>query len=726
MPRTLSIFILAVSLSVYASPAFAQESLARLGIEQLPPLRVASETKETLLALGCRSEVFTAETSLVLISSEAPYPVVPADSQAAEIFFCSKEALDQMDIQGQVLDWDWVRFVKGLGGTAKNVGSGATVAGSALTKAASTVISYLFDLLAQVANVILHLAAAGVVPLLKTGSFLTNPIVTTGWPIVLGIANLGFVLGLLFIAITTILRVSGFDARRLLVRLLVAALLINFSLVLAGVILDLSRLVTAAIYTGLVGKSLDNLGIDLLRGSDLVKRAFSIESSDSILGFQLPGGVQGASLTRTNNSVLDSILAFLMISFLGAAFIALIAGLLVRYFMLIILLIVSPLAYLFVALPGTGHLARKWWDYFIRYAVYGPVVVFILGLVVRLSEPKVAGALSTEFGEIFGSIIMLIITTVFIFGAAMAGKYVGVAAASAASGFVWGRTAGRAGRGALSLARKPLATAEQIPGLGRLVTAARAPDRFVQGALKGLGARTQKRISKQVDRGFELTKPSKPKLSPEEEEKIIADEEQREARRMGLDVDKYRELQGKAAISAGYKKADGTADVAGWREAQALEKFKGTAVTPGAIGTTSTGAPAPAPTPGGPAAPTGAMLTQMVKNAVGIRDDVTTGAMTIQQALQLPALAAQSLQSSDVKEALGTTVVNQVVLNSSDVNQVMSVVRDENYVSKLDQSALNDLAVALQRNANLGSIGVLDAQDALLETLNRLRNRPTP
>lgn len=494
LPAISGFFLSGVTLLFGMSSAQAQ--MARLTPEQLPPVHVVSQSREQLLQLGCQPQTVTGEAQPLLVSPEAPYPVVPAQSQAAEVYFCSKEAVSQLQVQGKVLgDFNWQDLVK-------SVVLGPLISKDKLLGAIDAAVAFVFEVLANLANEVLHLAASWLVPLLTAGSFLTNPLVTKGWPFVLGLANLGFVLGLLFIAITTILRISGFDARRLLVRLLIAALLINFSLIIAGVILDLSRLVTAAIYTSMVGKSITNLPIDILQSSHLVNRVFQIASNGSL--------VSTNQASKPVSTAVSMSLAFVMIGLLAVAFVALTVGLLVRYFMLILLLIASPLAYLFLALPGTNDLAKKWWDKFIRYTVYGPVVVFILALVVQLNrDPGILRAIESQFGELFGSTILLVLTAVFLFGAAMSGKYVGAAAAGAAAGWVAGQTFGRAGQGVKTAALWTGRTAARetgrglakVPGISQAVSTGRGIRGFFQGREKAYQTRAEEQRAAGAERG---------------------------------------------------------------------------------------------------------------------------------------------------------------------------------------------------------------------------------
>ena len=73
---------------------------------------------------------------------------------------------------------------------------------------------------------------------------INNPTVQTGWVVTRDLTNLGFVLAIILIAFATILRVETYQMQKLLWKLIVAALLVNFSLVIAGVFLDFSGILT--------------------------------------------------------------------------------------------------------------------------------------------------------------------------------------------------------------------------------------------------------------------------------------------------------------------------------------------------------------------------------------------------------------------------------------------------------------------------------------------------
>jgi len=62
------------------------------------------------------------------------------------------------------------------------------------------------------------------------GGFAVNEIVIQGWKVISSICNMLYILILLFIGVGTLLRIEKYNYKKTLIRLIVAALLTNFSL----------------------------------------------------------------------------------------------------------------------------------------------------------------------------------------------------------------------------------------------------------------------------------------------------------------------------------------------------------------------------------------------------------------------------------------------------------------------------------------------------------------
>lgn len=271
---------------------------------------------------------------------------------------------------------------------------------------------------------VIELLLAGITPMLRVGGFVDNDIVRTFWPLVLGLANLGFMIALLLIALFTALRLEvGGGVRRMLPRLLLAALLVNFSLVIAGVIVDISRVVMAVIARTLLqpGETFANFP-NLMWGSLQVQAL-------------------GLGMRLTMVALLASFLQMIVIWFVVISLMVVFFTLVVRYVMLVFLLVISPLAYIFMAFPGASGLARKWWVTFFKYVFYGPIILFILLGSIRI--PRQAEAIFLpifkQLPGVWVPIFSTLIIAVLYYFAAVAGRYAGMLGATAAVNVATGR-----------------------------------------------------------------------------------------------------------------------------------------------------------------------------------------------------------------------------------------------------------------------------------------------
>src|SRR3989344_456504 len=78
----------------------------------------------------------------------------------------------------------------------------------------------------------------------------------------------------------------------------------------------------------------------------------------------------------------NSVFLILLITGLGV----IVINLFVRYIALLVLLMISPLAYLFLALPKTAPYAAQWWGMFIKWVLYGPIVLFFLVIIIKVQS----------------------------------------------------------------------------------------------------------------------------------------------------------------------------------------------------------------------------------------------------------------------------------------------------------------------------------------------------
>ena len=215
-----------------------------------------------------------------------------------------------------------------------------------------------------------------------------------GWTVVRDLCNMLFALILLIIAFATILHLETYGMKQLLWKLVVAAILINFSFTLAGVIIDFSQVLTVffvensknAATGGQVSATLvlGGLGFDKLFGFDQ--------------GFW--AALSNAGITTWAGPTIGTLIELLLIIILLAvalfAVLALAILFLIRIIVLWVILIFAPLAWLCMVLPATQSIWNKWWDYLLKYSFFAPVATFLLYLAILLIQKGEIGGMGTN------------------------------------------------------------------------------------------------------------------------------------------------------------------------------------------------------------------------------------------------------------------------------------------------------------------------------------------
>jgi len=193
---------------------------------------------------------------------------------------------------------------------------------------------------------------------------LTNGVIYTTWALVRDTLNIAFILVLLFSAFSTVFQVDKYSYKRLLLTLVLMALLVNFSFPITRFIIDFSN--------SLMYYLINSSGI----GISNVNAAFPSIAADSQLG-----KILGLPASAT----ILSLLAAIIFTWILAITLLIIAGLFViRTVALAILIIFSPIAFTGSIIPFSASYASKWWDSLFKYAFFGPVMVFMLGVSVKM------------------------------------------------------------------------------------------------------------------------------------------------------------------------------------------------------------------------------------------------------------------------------------------------------------------------------------------------------
>jgi hypothetical protein len=209
----------------------------------------------------------------------------------------------------------------------------------------------------------------------QTANALLPDIVGKGWTIIRDLMNMVFILALIIISIATILRrPENYNVRKTILNLILMALLINFSKVIAETLISASDAV-ANIFL-----SVSNLNSYGQLFSGLVTQGAGAG------GFFYTNGAYGSG-----SAAAQGIAKILLAMFITAGYLGIAALIVVRLIGLWILTIFSPIAFAMNILPYTKNYAQQWWGTFIKYLVWSPVIMFFLYLINLIIVRKGSG-----------------------------------------------------------------------------------------------------------------------------------------------------------------------------------------------------------------------------------------------------------------------------------------------------------------------------------------------
>ena len=201
-----------------------------------------------------------------------------------------------------------------------------------------------------------------------------------GWTMTRDLTNMLFTIILVFIGLATILKIRNYEAGKILPKLLIIALLINFSGVIVGFVIDFFDLLT-------------NFFIQKISFTDTYWGPISLINShfaDLWNGLVNWNEDTGVYLGRVVG------VTFIGIFFLFGAFVLAAVGIvyLLRTVIFWILFILAPLAFAAFILPATKRLWNLWWQQIIQWGLVGLIISFFLFL-----SSKFLGVGSTIFRQ---------------------------------------------------------------------------------------------------------------------------------------------------------------------------------------------------------------------------------------------------------------------------------------------------------------------------------------
>jgi hypothetical protein len=220
--------------------------------------------------------------------------------------------------------------------------------------------------------------------------------INTIWGIGRDLANIFFIFILMYIAISTIIESKGPGWNRLVIELIITALLINFSIILPKVVIDVSNSLANIFYQKMGEPGLNNapdVAGTLTRGSQIGRIAAGNVGQPSAAPRKVVPGEMTWSTIVLSNLGKGVLIIILVYALLVATYLFL-----ARTVVLIIVIATSSLAFFSRLIPqqlGRLNYWNRWMDALIKEAFYAPIFLFMFYLVLMLAShpiPELGGS----------------------------------------------------------------------------------------------------------------------------------------------------------------------------------------------------------------------------------------------------------------------------------------------------------------------------------------------
>jgi hypothetical protein len=223
-----------------------------------------------------------------------------------------------------------------------------------------------------------------------------NPVIAAGWPIMRDFANMMVVIGFVVVGIAFTLRLESYGSKKVLINLIIAALLINFSLPICGIFIDGSNIVMNYFLkaSGNIYSKADASGI-------CQKNSWWDTMSNSWwVGHSPLGPIVGTINFFKEGNYANTGATFRKAAFYWVGFFIIILFFFVflfRYLALWLLVVFSPLAFVCYVFPNTKGIFSMWWKNFFQWCIIGIPAAFSLYLADQLLNNPQINKISTGF-----------------------------------------------------------------------------------------------------------------------------------------------------------------------------------------------------------------------------------------------------------------------------------------------------------------------------------------
>ena len=181
-----------------------------------------------------------------------------------------------------------------------------------------------------------------------------NSAIYKAWSAFRNLANIGFVIMLLVVVFSQVtnLGISNYNIKKILPKLIITAILVNFSYLILGVAIDLSHIIGNGI-----GSAIRTIAGDSMSAEASAQASATISKiADLVTGAGL--GVAAATAVTTGPAIILSVVMFVVSAAISVFFGFIM--LTIRQAAIIMVIVLAPLAMVLYALPNTAAITKKY------------------------------------------------------------------------------------------------------------------------------------------------------------------------------------------------------------------------------------------------------------------------------------------------------------------------------------------------------------------------------
>lgn len=200
--------------------------------------------------------------------------------------------------------------------------------------------------------------------------------INIAWATIRDLSNMVFIFVLLYVAIGTILGIGKADWKNTLKNIVIAAVLINFSLLGTKIIIDASNIFTLGIYKQIVPDSYTLGGGGI---SNVIMKPLGLSSLYNPVAILGDGNAMVKKFDGELTQIAISSIGSSVFMFITAGiFFGVTSMFIIRYITFIFLLILSPVWVMSNVLPQLGPNAKKWQSQLTGQAIFAPIFMILL------------------------------------------------------------------------------------------------------------------------------------------------------------------------------------------------------------------------------------------------------------------------------------------------------------------------------------------------------------